>query len=275
MISGLVLITISACSFVLWTVQFINKGNRNWNAIKFFYILAISAYSASMFASSFIEKESYTWCYITQTIGMLLVLHRYFFLDCIKNIYLPHMLFFVINKKKSLSLSNQTINEKRYPIALGISQLILVRVTIAWSEGAIALLSYTGVKWHLMALALLTAFLCSVRSMYKIDQKHTIDVNQMVKIVQSVVKITLGLIIALSSIFVLVYKMRTENGSDIPKFYRPFLSWELVQPLNQAQLGKLIYNYQGAGLFVLLGLFYLIKRASFMMICEANNSGIK
>ncbi|GAA5795555.1 hypothetical protein HPULCUR_000915 [Helicostylum pulchrum] len=230
MITGVILITISTCSFIIWTVAFIDRGDRNWNFNKWFCVLVISGYSASMFASSFIEEEGYTWYYITQSIGMLSVIH-------------------------SLTLPTQTIREKWYPIALGMGQLILVRVTMSWTNTMTLILSDSELKWHLMFLALLCTFLFSVRSMYNLDQKHAIDVNQTVKIVQTVIKVVLGSIIALNSILVLVYKMRAQN-TDLPNLYQSLLNWELVLPLNQVQLGKLIYNYEGAGLFVLGGLFY-------------------
>lgn len=165
------------------------------------------------------------------------------------------------------------MQEKLYPTALCIGQLILVRMAIAWNDGVIRLLSYTDMKWHLMALSLFVTCIAGVRSMFKLDQKHTIDVNQTAKIVQSVIKVTLGSIIALNSILVLVYKIRADNGSDVPEVYQSFLNWELVLPLDQIQLGKLIYNYEGAGLFVLCGLFYVLQRASHMTMGESSNIG--
>lgn len=170
----------------------------------------------------------------------------------------------------SLTLPTQTIREKLFPIALGMSQLILVRVTMGWTDTMATILSDSELKWHLMFLALLCTFLFSVRSMYNLDQKHAIDVNQTVKIVQTVIKTVLGFIIALNSILVLVYKMRAQN-TDLLNLYQSLLNWELVLPLSQVQLGKLIYNYEGAGLFVLGGLFYVIKRATLMTMGESNN----
>ncbi|GAA5808128.1 hypothetical protein MFLAVUS_001511 [Mucor flavus] len=245
MITGVMLITISTCAFIIWTVAYIDRGDRNWDFTKWFCVVVISGYSASMFASSFIEEEGYTWYYITQSIGMLSIVH-------------------------SLTLPTQTIREKLFPIALGMSQLILVRVTMGWTDTMATILSDSELKWHLMFLALLCTFLFSVRSMYNLDQKHAIDVNQTVKIVQTVIKTVLGFIIALNSILVLVYKMRAQN-TDLLNLYQSLLNWELVLPLSQVQLGKLIYNYEGAGLFVLGGLFYVIKRATLMTMGESNN----
>lgn len=76
MITGVILITISTCAFIVWTVAFIDRGDRNWDFTKWFCVVVISGYSASMFASSFIEEEGYTWYYITQSIGMLSIVHR-------------------------------------------------------------------------------------------------------------------------------------------------------------------------------------------------------
>lgn len=76
MTTGVILISMSAFAFIFWTIQIVDKDDRDWSFSKWFCGIAVSGYSASMFASSFIEEEGYTWYYITQTIGMLSVIHR-------------------------------------------------------------------------------------------------------------------------------------------------------------------------------------------------------
>lgn len=168
--------------------------------------------------------------------------------------------------------------------------MVLTRIAIAWSHGEVVswILSYNAeAKWHLMTLALLGALVAGLHNIfYKLELKHVIDVNQTAKIIQTIVKFALGLIMLLNSVLVLVYKMKAEGGTScscdggddatgasVPGMYRGLLDWDLVQPLDQVQLGRLIFNYGGAGLFVLAGLFYVMKRASLMILGEANSPG--
>jgi ethanolaminephosphotransferase len=174
----------------------------------------------------------------------------------------------------SLRLPNQTFREKWYPINLCIAQLILVRIAIAWNHGEATILSYyAGTRWHLMALTLLGSLVTGVQNAYRLEQTHVIDVNSTAKIIQNIVKLALVLITVLNSVLVIVYKIRSENATDVPGIYQGLLEWELVQPLDQVQLGRLIFNYGGAGLFVLAGLFYVTKRASLMIMGDASLPG--
>lgn len=76
MCAGVLLISCSAIGFMLWAVQLAKKTHMIWNFSKMFCVFAILAYSASMFASSFVEEEQMTWYYIVQTISVLSVIHR-------------------------------------------------------------------------------------------------------------------------------------------------------------------------------------------------------
>lgn len=152
-----------------------------------------------------------------------------------------------------------------------------MRIAIAWSDKDVssAILSYLpGFKWNLMGLALLGSVAMKFHRLSKLNRKSEVDVNQMATIFQTVVKGILFLIAVLNCILVIVYKIKSEGATNMPEVFNYFLSWELVQPLDQVQLGRLIFNYWTAGLFVLGGLFYTTKRASLMDIGQVNLGGM-
>lgn len=167
-----------------------------------------------------------------------------------------------------------TVGEMLYPICLCFAQMLLVRSAIAWSHNQLSdlMLSYTGVQWHLMGLALLTTVILGIKTLYKLSsQSSMIDVNSTAKIVLSIVRSAMLAIIVLVSLLVFVYKLKTaatDTIDEVPDVYARLLHWELVQPLDQVALGKLIYNYGGAGLFVLGGLFYVTKRAHLLELVQ-------
>ncbi|KAI8058701.1 alkaline-phosphatase-like protein [Gilbertella persicaria] len=160
-----------------------------------------------------------------------------------------------------------------YPLGLGL--LILMRFCIAWCHGDLSnkLLSYSNdVQWHLLALTLAGTLMTAIRAVYRFRQKQNIDVNQTANIIQTIIKAAFVLTITINSILVLVYKMRLADIDTIPFMYQGLLNWELVTLLDQVQLGRLIYNYQGASFFVLWGLFYVTKRASLMSLEEPSEN---
>ncbi|RCI06077.1 hypothetical protein CU098_013548, partial [Rhizopus stolonifer] len=205
---------------------------------KYFSVFAVVIYSASMFASSFVEEEHTTWYYLTQTIVLL-------------------------------TMVQSSYESNAYLLGLGL--LILMRFCIAWCHGDLSnkLLSYSNdVQWHLLALTLAGTLMTAIRAVYRFRQKQNIDVNQTANIIQTIIKAAFVLTITINSILVLVYKMRLADIDTIPFMYQGLLNWELVTLLDQVQLGRLIYNYQGASFFVLWGLFYVTKRASLMSLEE-------
>lgn len=176
-----------------------------------------------------------------------------------------------------LRVPNQTLKERCYLVSLSVFQLFLVRIAIAWSDKDVssAIWSYLpGFKWNLMGLALLGTVAMKFHRLSKLNGKSEIDVNQMATIFQTVVKGILFLISVLNCILVIVYKIKAEGATNVPEVFNYFLSWELVQSLDQVQLGRLIFNYWTAGLFVLGGLFYTTKRASLMDIGQVNLGGM-
>lgn len=248
MISGVTLISASAVGFIIMMIRVMNKTHHFWRISKLFSVFAIAAYSASMLASSFVEEEQSTWYYIVQTTFMLSVLH-------------------------SLRLQNQTNRERWYAAGLNITQMFLVRIAIGWKDKHLleTVSPYIfGLKWHLMALTFLGTLIANFRSLSKLKEENVIDVSQTANIVKSITKLLLLLICTLNCVFILVYKIKSEGATDIPEVYRNFINWEVIQSLDQVQLGRLIFNYWGAGLFVLFGLFFITKRATLMDIGVVN-----
>jgi ethanolaminephosphotransferase len=146
---------------------------------------------------------------------------------------------------------------------------MVMRLSLAWDNSGLSnvLLSCTGAKWHMLMFVLTTVLISGVyNTLYglRIQTQQHIDVYQTATIIQRLIKGVLILIFTLCSLFVFIYKMRAQDTLSIPQVYLPLLDLELVKPLSQTQLGKLIYNYGAAGLFVLLGLFYVTKRATLM-----------
>jgi ethanolaminephosphotransferase len=74
MIIGVVFISISAIGFVYWSTH--QTSDVIWNFSKYFSVMIVGVYSASMFASSFVEEEHITWYGFLQTMSLLSILHR-------------------------------------------------------------------------------------------------------------------------------------------------------------------------------------------------------
>lgn len=151
--------------------------------------------------------------------------------------------------------------------------MFLVRIAIGWKDKHLleTVSPYIfGLKWHLMALTFLGTLIANFRSLSKLKEENVIDVSQTANIVKSITKLLLLLICTLNCVFILVYKIKSEGATDIPEVYRNFINWEVIQSLDQVQLGRLIFNYWGAGLFVLFGLFFITKRATLMDIGVVN-----
>ncbi|KAI8357314.1 alkaline-phosphatase-like protein [Choanephora cucurbitarum] len=131
---------------------------------------------------------------------------------------------------------------------LGLCEMVFLRVATMWCHEGLSekVLSLSeDIQWHSVALTLMASFAFCMKSAYSHTQKQSIDMRSVTDI------------------------------SAIPIIYRDLLDWELVKPLDQVQLGKLIYNYQGAAFFVLLGLFYVTQRASLMAIEESSENKSK
>lgn len=123
-----------------------------------------------------------------------------------------------------------------------------------------------------MGFALFTTVMFGIKTLHKLSSHSSvIDVNSTAKIIQNLVRAAMLVIVVLVSLLVFVYKLKTAAADTIdgvPEVYASLLDWELVQPLDQVALGKLIYNYGGAGLFVLGGLFHVTKRAHLLELVQ-------
>ena len=189
-------------------------------------------------------------------------------------IYLSRVYLLTTINNHSLRLHNRTISAKLYSASLSIVQLVFVRLAITWSDRSISesiLLSFFGLRWHLVALANFGSIASKALCLFDLRENISIDVNQTTSIVQNIGKFVLLSIAVLNSILVIAYKVKNEGGSGAPAIYTRLLDWELIQSLDQVQLGRLIFNYWGAGLFVLVGLFYVVKKASLMNIGQVDS----
>ncbi|CAO0794966.1 unnamed protein product [Mucor circinelloides] len=252
LLMGVVLISCSTIGFVCLSLLYKQKKQHSvdiWSFSRYFSMFALILYASSMFASSFVEEEHYTWYYLVQTLTLL---------SAISSFRSPVL----------------TVGQMLYPIGLCFAQMLLVRTAIAWNHNNLSdlILSYTGVQWHLMGFALFTTVIFGINTLYKLSsQSSTIDVNSTAKIIHNLVRAAILTIVVLNSLLVFVYKLRTAAADaidEVPGIYASLLNWELVQPLDQIALGKLIYNYGGAGLFVLGGLFYVTKRAHLLELVQ-------
>ncbi|KAG0768265.1 hypothetical protein G6F62_001235 [Rhizopus arrhizus] len=136
--------------------------------------------------------------------------------------------------------------------------------------------------WHLVALSLGTAAAVAINNVAKLGKRQAVDVYGTASMIQMIAKAAYSFIITFCCLLVLAYKIRSassvvEGDADVkntvPKIYNTLLSMELIKTLNQVQLGKLIYNYSGASLFVLYALHYVIKRSKLMSFEDERPSG--
>ncbi|KAI7895809.1 alkaline-phosphatase-like protein [Mucor mucedo] len=133
--------------------------------------------------------------------------------------------------------------KKLYPVGLCMAQLVFVRIGFSWGHIQAWMLSYPAAQWHLMALSLTVSVVGGLKAMKELKGRQMIDIQGE----------STTMAAQASEVF----------------FYKELLNWELVRDLDQVQLGKLIFNYQGAGIFVLCGLFYVTKRASLLTMGES------
>ncbi|OBZ86005.1 GPI ethanolamine phosphate transferase 2 [Choanephora cucurbitarum] len=251
MLTGVFLICLSTLPFIYWVLSGATRSDEGWNVCKYFSVFALVIYAMSMFSSSFVEEEHKVWYYLTQTVLFLTIVQRM----RLSRLHVTHLPIF------------------------GLCEMVFLRVATMWCHEGLSDKVFSlseDIQWHSVALTLMASFAFCMKSAYSHTQKQSIDVNQTAYIIQTMIKITFVLIVAINSILVFVYKMRSVTDiSAIPVIYRDLLDWELVKPLDQVQLGKLIYNYQGAAFFVLLGLFYVTQRASLMAIEESSENKSK
>lgn len=134
--------------------------------------------------------------------------------------------------------------------------------------------------WHLVALTLGTIVALAARNVIELGKTQAEDVYQPANVVLNISKAFYLFIISFCSALVLVYKIRSDPtvaGHDgnttksVPELYQGLLNMELVKPLDQVQLGRLIYNYGAAALFVLCALRYITRKVKLINL-EDNRS---
>ncbi|GAN10506.1 sulfatase [Mucor ambiguus] len=255
MVAGVVLISCSTVGLICLWLLFKQQSHAIdiWSFSQYFSVLALILYALSMFASSFVEEEHYTWYYLVQTLT-------------------------VLSAVSSFRIPVVTVGQMLHTIVICFAQMLLVRTAIAWNHNQLSdlILSYSGIQWHLMGLTLFTTVIFGIKTLYKLSsQSSIIDVNSTAQIIQNLVRAAMLIIAILVSLLVFVYKLKaaaTDTIDEVPEMYAGLLNWELVQPLDQVALGKLIYNYGGAGLFVLGGLFYVTKRAHLLDLVQDDDA---
>ncbi|CAO3696094.1 unnamed protein product [Rhizopus stolonifer] len=252
MVAGTLLIITSGILFCLWLSRLDYKQNVHWNGFKYFSILIVISYGISMFASSFVEEEHMIWYYFLQTL---------FLLGAVQSLCVP-----------------SSLEYRLYPVGLCLFQMVLVRLAVGWNHQKILIvITHYVSKWDLAFLALGVTAVLAVINVLKLGKRQAIDVDGTANMIQMITKAAYTFIMIFYSLLVFVYKVRSEStlmddgnykSNDLPELYTSFLSMDLVKSLSQVQLGKLIYNYSCASLFVLFGLRYVIKRAELLSLEE-------
>ncbi|ORX47161.1 alkaline phosphatase-like protein [Hesseltinella vesiculosa] len=233
MVLGTVFILASTAQLLTWTWPSVRQDSSQWWLLERVTLVLVLGYSASVFASSFVEQESMIWYYWVQTFLFTLALQSYV----------------VANKSVQMQLT----------LALSmVVQLLLVRAGLAWKT------SEAGHgSMHVLAAALALPILACAWHLVGMPM------HKESRWIQLLCKVSLVLVVALTSALVMVYKLRHEglqlDDSVSGKFYEPLLAWDLVQPLTQVQLGQLIYNYGSTSLLILSLTIFVTKRASHLV----------
>ncbi|KAI8143541.1 alkaline-phosphatase-like protein [Fennellomyces sp. T-0311] len=236
MVTGICLMFISAVVLGYQAIFHSESDPSLWKVNKIFAFGTMVAYVVSMFASSFIEEEHCIWYYFTSTT-------------------------FVLLASRSFKVPNMPINQQTRLALLWIVQLILFRVAIVWDSGIKGWIT-EHIKWHMLALALSTPLVLGLYTIWR-SKTQGIETSSGAGYIISICKAVLFLIMTLTSSLVLMYKARAEPHDDIPELYGSWMKQlEFAGQLDQVALGKLIYNYYGAGMFMLAALVYATKRAS-------------
>ncbi|KAI8371582.1 alkaline-phosphatase-like protein [Radiomyces spectabilis] len=245
---GVVGMTLSAILFVWQATSQSRKENKgadiasgNWPLSRRFAILAFGAYAVSMFASSFVEEEHFTWYYFSQTMFLLLAL-------------------------QSFEVPNKTFGGQIRLSSLCLVQLLFFRLSTGFS-GYFAPFVHAadGLQWHLLAVSLCVPLVYAVYELF-IKRIGSSDVHQSVSIIRFMWNMVYLLTASLTTVLVMAYKLRAEGGTLQSSIYDHVLQIEFLQGLSQVELGQLIFNYGGAMFCVLSILMYVNNRASFSTV---------
>ncbi|EIE83461.1 hypothetical protein RO3G_08166 [Rhizopus delemar RA 99-880] len=148
---------------------------------------------------------------------------------------------------ESLKAYNKVCRERKSSAVL--------RLATGWNSQEVSAMMP---HWHLVALSLGTTAAVAINNVAKLGKRQAVDVYGTATYkIRSVCSVVEG---------------NVDVKNTVPKIYNTLLSMELIKTLNQVQLGKLIYNYSGASLFVLYALHYVIKRSKLMSFEEERPS---
>ncbi|OAD03797.1 GPI7, LAS21 protein, partial [Mucor lusitanicus CBS 277.49] len=84
MVAGVALISCSTIGLLCLSLMFRQHTHSAgiWSFSQYFSVLALVLYASSMFASSFVEEEHYTWYYLAQTVTLLSAISRFVYTEC-------------------------------------------------------------------------------------------------------------------------------------------------------------------------------------------------
>ncbi|KAI9317081.1 alkaline-phosphatase-like protein [Dichotomocladium elegans] len=255
---GAVLILASALTFSTWAIRrakFEKPAKLSFSQV--FAIFILCGFAVSMFASSFIEEEHLIWYYCTTTALLLGLL-------------------------ESMGISGMPLYEKVMLVLSCLLQMVLLRLSTAWNSSTYAYIekSLFGAEWHFLAASLVMCFLYGAHLIWNIGTKTghhsaatTVVVSSSAGYLQLMIKIASIFIMGLCSALVMLYKVRVDGvDGTVPALYGRDLpeALEFATQLDQVALGKLIYNYCGASLFVFTALVYVTETAAVLHLPESD-----
>jgi ethanolaminephosphotransferase len=223
-----------------------------------YVLLSLAMYCISMFSSSYIEEEHNFWYYFLQTSWIILVIERYTAPICLHS---PPG----TNAFRRFQESRSAQNSNLQWIGTALLQMVLFRVIQNWNStgdqhaGDIDVryyltTTYRNLSWHLLAATLIFNCIQCVRNLrqMQISTSRTKDISQAARLIYGASKLVYLACVMLTSVLVVIYKVRSESSREsVPSLYQDLTTWELADRLNQVQLGRLIFNYGAASLFML------------------------
>lgn len=125
-----------------------------------------------------------------------------------------------------------------------------------------------GIEWHMLALALATPVTLATYKIRRLGRTDTTDaqVDSSAGVIQWLCRGGLVALLGFEAMLVLLYKLRGTISAGIkgpvsPYYHSLLDSIDIVTPMDQVELARLIYNYAGATLFALGALRFVNLRA--------------
>ncbi|KAI7864701.1 alkaline-phosphatase-like protein [Spinellus fusiger] len=240
MISGITLMVLSVLVLCYWYMSFesMASSHYSWSQSKFFTAIFMSGYVGSLFSSSFVEEERYVWSYFSQTLFVLLAL-------------------------QSFRATGIPFTQQCKIALLSLLQLPLMRIAMEWNHW-MSHDSNQSNQWHYLAFSLVFYVSLSSWSVFSIGQRQRVDASGSAAIIQLLCKAVFFLASSFTAFLVMAYKMRAEDTMKIPALYTDLLSFDVIQQLDQVELGRLVFNYGGATFLMLNAVLYVNKYANLL-----------